>query len=155
MGEPLSAALYTGDQACRALAMSQADPADQEPADELVADAGEVNPLTGFAIAGEPDGDVLVAMSFENDDQARTNADTRAVLAAGPGARSGRRVRRPVRARVRSPPTATLVTMELQPDRGRYVLSDLSTGPGAVRHLLRRASSLPRVSGTGAAAGCW
>ena len=50
-------------------------------------EAGEVNPLTGFAMAAQPDGDVRVALAFENDDQARTNADTprRAGQRPGPG----------------------------------------------------------------------
>ena len=100
IGEPLSAAVYTGDYACGALAMSQADADDQAQADELIAEAGEVNPVTGFAMAAQPGGDVRVAMAFENDDQARTNADTRARPGRGPGARTGRRLRRPVRARV-------------------------------------------------------
>jgi hypothetical protein len=128
VGEPVTAALYTGDQACRALAMSQADPADQEAADELIASAGDLNPMTGFAIAGEPDGDVLVAMSFENDDQARINADSRAVLASGPApGQGGEFADRFELGDVTA--DGSLVTMELHPTRGSYVLSDLSTGP--------------------------
>jgi len=49
-GHPLSASIYTGDQVCRALAMSDADPGDQEQADELLESAGEVNPMTGFGM---------------------------------------------------------------------------------------------------------
>ena len=128
VGEPLSAQLYTGDQACRALAMSQADPADEEAGNELIADAGEVNPMTGFAIAGEPDGDVLVAMSFENDDQARRNADSRAVLASGPApGQGGEFADRFELGDVTA--DGTVVTMQLRPTEGSYVLSDLSTGP--------------------------
>ena len=128
LGEPLSAALYTGEQACRALAMSQADDAEQETADELIDAAGEVNPMTGFAIAAERDRDVLVAMSFESEGQARTNADSRAVLAAGPAPGQGgdfadRFELGDVIAKGR------VVTLELQPVEGSYVLSDLSSGP--------------------------
>ena len=87
-GEPLSAAVYAGPQACRELAMSSADPADQTLADQLVEDAGEVNPLTAFAMSAQPGG-VRVVLAFEDDDQARTNADSRAVLARGPAPGQG------------------------------------------------------------------
>ena len=43
----LSASVYAGDYACSALAMGQADETDQEQAASLVAEAGEVNPVTG------------------------------------------------------------------------------------------------------------
>ena len=128
IGEPLSAAVYDGDHACRSLAMSQADEDDQGAAEQLVAAAGEVNPLTGFAMAAEPDGEVLVAMSFENEDQARRNADSRAELAAGPAPGQGgdfadRFDLGEVTAEGR------VVTMQLEPVEGSPVLSDLSTGP--------------------------
>jgi hypothetical protein len=128
VADPLSAALYTGEQACRALTMSQADETEQETADALIAAAGEVNPMTGFAIAAEPDRDVLVAMSFESDEQARENADSRAQLAAGPAPGQGgdfadRFELGDVTADGR------VVTMQLEPLEGSYVLSDLSTGP--------------------------
>ena len=89
MGEPLSAAVYTGDFACKSLAMAQADEDDQSTADQLVAAAGRVDPMTGFAMAVEPDRQVTVAMAFETDDQARRNADSRAKLAAGPAPGQG------------------------------------------------------------------
>ena len=40
VAEPLSAAVYTGDFACKALAMAQADEDDQSTADQLLAQAG-------------------------------------------------------------------------------------------------------------------
>ncbi len=97
--EPVSAAVYTGTQACSSLAMGQADVTDQELADQLLAEAGEVDPLTGFAMSVQPGGGIRVALAFESEDQARTNADTRAVLARGAGSRAGGRLRRPVRGR--------------------------------------------------------
>jgi len=128
IGDPLSAALYTGEQACRALSMSQADEGEQATAEELVEAAGEVNPVTGFAIGAEPDGDVLVAMSFETDDQARTNADSRAQLAAGPApGQGGDFADRFDLGDVTA--DGQVVTMQLRPLEGSYVLSDLSTGP--------------------------
>lgn len=128
VGEPLSAAVYRGGHACSALAMSRADPSDRAVADGLVAAAGEVNPLTGFAMAVQPDRDVLVAMSFESDEQARTNADTRATLASGaaPG-QGGTFADRFALGDVVA--DGTLVTLALQPVEGAFVLSDLSTGP--------------------------
>lgn len=128
LGDPLSAALYTGDQVCRELAMSQADPTDQDQADDLLAAAGEVNPLTAFAIAAEPGGEVRVAMGLENEDQARTNADTRAQLASGPApGQGGEFGERFVLGDVVA--DGDVVTMELEPVEGAYVLSDLSSGP--------------------------
>jgi hypothetical protein len=126
--EPLSAAVYTGDFACKALAMAQADEDDQRTAEQLVAAAGEVNPMTGFAMAVEPDGRVRVAMAFETDDQARRNADSRSRLAAGPAPGQGGAFSERFRL---GPVTADgpVLTMELQPVENSPVLSDLSTGP--------------------------
>jgi hypothetical protein len=126
--EPLSAAVYTGDYACKSLAMAQADPGDQDTAAQLMAAAGRVDPMTGFAMAVEPSRRVRVAMAFESDDQAHRNADSRSKLAAGPapgqGGDFGDRFRL-------GPVTAdgSVLTMELEPVEGSAVLSDLSTGP--------------------------
>jgi hypothetical protein len=127
-GEPLAAAIYSGDQACAKLAMNQADPIDQEQAGELLRAAGEVHPVTGFAIALRDGGDVRVAMSFESEDQARTNADTRAELASGPAPGEGGEFGDlfdlgDVTADGR------VVTMELDPVEGGYVFSALKDGP--------------------------
>ena len=75
----------------------------------------------------DPGGDLRVAMGFETEAQARANADTRAVLAAA-GPRRGREF--PERSEL-GPVTADglVVTMELTPTEGNYVLSDLSNGP--------------------------
>ena len=69
--------------------MSRRTPPTRTRPTQLVEAAGEVNPMTGFAMAAQPGGDVRVAMSFENDDQARTNADSRAALASGPAPGQG------------------------------------------------------------------
>jgi hypothetical protein len=128
VGEPLSAEVYTGDFACKSLAMAQADEDDQSTADQLVAAAGDVDPMTGFAMAVEPDRRVRVAMAFESDDQARRNADSRATLASGPAPGQGgdfgeRFSLGPVTA------DGSVLTMELKPVEDSPVLSDLSTGP--------------------------
>lgn len=127
-GDPVSALLLDAEQACRGLAMSQADDVDQQTAAELVAAAGEVNPLTGFALAAQPDGEVLAVMSFESDEQARTNADTRAELASGPApGQGGDFGERFTLGEVAA--DGSVVTMHLEPVDGAYVLSDLSSGP--------------------------
>lgn len=127
-GDPLAAAVYDSEVACRSLAMSSAGESDQAEADDLLAAAGEVNPLTGFSMALEPGLGVRVAMSFETEEQARTNADTRAALASGPapgqgGDFSDRFALGAVTAE------GEVVTMDLEPGEGEYILSDLTSGP--------------------------
>jgi hypothetical protein len=137
VGHPLSAVIYSGDYACGHLAMSQADDADQAQGVELVRQAGGVDPLTAFAMgvadgstgtSGSTSRDVTVAMGFESHDQAVRNADARAALAGGPapgqGGDFGDRFRL---GRVQA--RDDVVTMQLHPRKGAYVLSDLSTGP--------------------------
>lgn len=128
VGTPLSAAVYTGAYACKALAMAQADDDAQATADQLVAAAGGVDPLAGFAMGAEPDGTVRVALSFETDEQARRNADSRSELAAGPAPGQGGDFSDRFRL---GPVTAdgNVVSMELDPVDDEPVLSDLSTGP--------------------------
>jgi len=127
-GEPLTASVYDGAYTCSALAMSQADAGDQELADRLIAEAGEVNPVADFAMSVQPDRGVRVVLAFGNADQARTNADSRAVLAEGPapgqgGTFSDRFTVDSVTA------DGDLVTLELEPKDGSFVLSDLTSGP--------------------------
>lgn len=127
-GEPLSAAIYTGDRACTALAMSQADADDQATADRLVEESGDVDPVRALAMSAQPDGDVRVVMAFANGDQARANARSRATLASGPAPGQGGDFSDRF-----SVDSATadgdLVTLDLAPHESAYVLSDLSSGP--------------------------
>lgn len=127
-GDALSAALYDGPHACSALAMSRADRSDQAEGERLVEEAGDVNPLTGFAISAQPGGQVRVTMGFEGEEQARTNADTRAVLAAGPAPGQGGDFADRFTVD-RATADGDVVTLDLDPVEGTYVLSDLSTGP--------------------------
>lgn len=125
---PLSAVVYTGEQACESLSMGQADDTDQATADDLVSRAGELNPVTAFAMALLPDDSAEVLLGFEGEDQARTNADSRSVLAAGPAPGQGgdfadRFAVDEVAAE------GSLVRFSLTPEPGSYVLSDLSSGP--------------------------
>ncbi|MGA8246519.1 MAG: hypothetical protein WB797_06410 [Nocardioides sp.] len=127
-GDPLSSEVYSGDYACRALAMAHADAGDQAEARRLVAAAGEVSPYSAFAMSDEPDGSMRVAFEFDDSGTARTNADTRATLARGPAPGQGGSFRD--RFTVDSVTAhGSLVTMLLTPRKGAYALSDLSTGP--------------------------
>ncbi|MDN4163344.1 hypothetical protein [Nocardioides abyssi] len=127
-GDAVSAAVYTGDHVCSALAMGQADPADAEEGERLTDAAGGVHPLTGFVMAAQPGGGVRVAMALEDGDRARQDADARATLAAGPApGQGGDFADRFDLGRVAA--DGKVVTMELEPTEGSYVLSDLSTGP--------------------------
>jgi hypothetical protein len=127
-GEPLSAAVYTGDYACGALAMAHAGGSDQAQGRRLVAAAGEVNPYSAFAMSDQPDGTVRVAFAFDSSETARTNADTRATLARGPAPGQGGTFGE--RFAVDSVTAhGSLVAMTLTPKPDASVLSDLSTGP--------------------------
>ena len=127
-GSPVAASVYSGSHACGALAMGTADEDAQAEAEALVERAGEVNPMTGFAMSVQPDGNVRVAMSFEDDDQARANADSRRALASGPAPGQGGDFadRFTVESAVAEGST---VVLDLDPVEGQYVLSDLSSGP--------------------------
>lgn len=127
-GEALSSAVYTGDYACGALAMGHAGASDQAQARQLVAAAGEVSPYSAFAMSDEPDGSLRVAFEFDGSEVARTNADSRAILASGPAPGQGGSFRD--RFTVGSVTAhGSLVAMHLTPRKGAYALSDLSTGP--------------------------
>jgi hypothetical protein len=128
LGEPLSAAVYTGEYACGALAMGQADDGDQAEAARLVDAAGTVDPYLAFAMGARSGGEVRVAMEFANDDQARANADSRAVLASGPAVGQGGDFADRF-ALGSATADGPVVRLDLTPVRGAYVLSDLSTGP--------------------------
>lgn len=133
LGTPLSAELYDGDYTCSHLAMANADSTDEAQGEQLIAEAGPVNPVLGFAMArlradtGSA-GDVRVAMAFADHGQAVANATTRAKLASGdaPGQGGSFRDRFALGQVVAHD---AVVTMDLHPLDGSPVLSDLSTGP--------------------------
>ncbi len=127
-GEPLAASVYDGDLACGSLAMSAADNADQEQARLLLEEAGPVSPLTGFGLALQPGGDATLVLGFETEEQARSDADTRAVLASGPAPGQGGTY--PERFDLVSTTAQDrVVVLDLDPVEGSYVLSDLGSGP--------------------------
>lgn len=126
--DTLSTAIYRGDYACTALAMTEAPDADRTRAADLIDAAGEVSPLRAYAIATLPGADVRVAMAFASEEQARTNADTRAVLASGPAPGQGGSF--PDRFDLGEVTAdGEIVTMELEPVPGNYVMSDMASGP--------------------------
>lgn len=128
MGDAVSASVDTGDYACGALAMTQADDAARTRAAELIAQAGDVSPYVGYAIGLLPGGGMRVTMAFDTEDQARTNADSRAELAAGPAPGQGGAF--PDRFSVDEVVAdGTVVRMDLDPEPDTYPLSDLATGP--------------------------
>ncbi len=128
LGEPLAAAVYDGAYACERLAMSQADDDARTVADQLVQAAGGVHPLTGFAMGLLTGGDLRVVMEVEDGDDAPGDAEARAQLAAGPApGQGGDFSDRFTVADASSQGRA--ITLDLQPEDGEYVLSDLTSGP--------------------------
>lgn len=126
--DPVSAVLYSGDHVCGALSMGQADTTDVRQGNQLLAEAGEVHPIRGYAMALLPGGSAEVLMAFETEEHARNDADTRAVLAAGPApGQSGTFPERFTLGEVSA--DGRVVRMEMEPTPGSYVLSDLSAGP--------------------------
>lgn len=89
VGAPDAAVLWAGDFACEDLSMSTASADDQQLASQLIAEAGEITPVTGVVIALD-DKRLTVAEQFPDADQARLNLTSRAKLAVGPAVgRSG------------------------------------------------------------------
>jgi hypothetical protein len=125
---PLVAAVFTGAYACEHLAMAAADDTDQAQADELVRQAGGVHPMTAFAMATQPGGDITVSMAFESEDVARQDADSRADLASGPAPGQGGDFTDRFEL-TSATADGSVVQLELAPVEGQYVLSDLSSGP--------------------------
>jgi len=123
----LAGVLFADDFACTALAMSQASDEDQVVAQNLVEDAGKVNPVAGLLVAALPDRRLRVVMGFENDDQAATNADTRAKLAVGEAPGKGDFAELFSLSGARS--DGRDVVLDLRAKPGQYALSALTSGP--------------------------
>ena len=126
--------------------MAHAGAADQAEARQLLAAAGEVNPYSAFAMSDEPDGTVRVAFEFDGGDVARTNADTRAVLARGPAPGQGGTFGE--RFRVTSVTAhGSLVTMTLDAAAGRVGALGPEHRAAAVRDLLSRRTTRGQARG--------
>lgn len=89
VGSPVTAQIYSGPYLCQALALSNSDAASEAEGNSLVAAAGEIDAVQGFALGLRDDGVVQVAMTFADHDQAKANADSRSKLAVGPAAGQG------------------------------------------------------------------
>lgn len=127
-GEPLSAVVYTGAHACEKLAMAQADADAQSEGERLVAAAGGVHPLTAFAMGRRPTGNLRVSLEVEDADDAEADAEARATLATGPAPGQGGDFTDRFRLD-RASVDGRVITLDLEPVAGQYVLSDLSSGP--------------------------
>lgn len=129
--EPVSAVMWASDFACEALSMASADEDDQAVADQLVADAGEVSPLSGLVMAHQRDRGLVVGMHFENSGQAEEDLRSRTELASGEAVGQGGTFSdRFDITTARS--TGSNVVLDLAPagdDPDLALLGDLSRGP--------------------------
>jgi hypothetical protein len=125
---PVNAVMWASDFACADLSMGKADAEDQRVAEDLVQRAGETSPLSGLVMSQQANGDLVVAMHFESEDQASENLQPRTDLAAGeaPG-QGGTFAERfsVVSAEARGPD----VVLRLHPHGQQALLSDLYQGP--------------------------
>ena len=129
-GEPLSAAVYTGDYACKALAMAQADDDDQSTADQLVAAAGDGRPADGVRDGGRSQTGTCAVGDGLRERRPGTPQRRQPRRSWPPDRRPARAATSPSGSRSgRSTADGRVVTMELKPVEGSPVLSDLSTGP--------------------------
>jgi len=130
LGDPLAARVVREDVACADFSLGDAGATDAAQADLLVAEAGVVTPYDALGMAVLPDGrprDVRFALVFDDHDQAVTNADSRAVLAAGPAPLQGGRFTDLFRVREVAAEDE-VVRMDLRPESGAQVMEDLGSG---------------------------
>ncbi len=126
---PVTALLWASTFACEDLSMGEADQEDQRVADQLVARAGGVTPLSGLVMAQQASRDIVVGMHFETSEQASRNLQPRVDLASGQAPGQGGSF--PDRFRVAAgEASGSDVVLTLRPRAGRpAVLSDVSQGP--------------------------
>ena len=128
-GAPVSAVLLDAEQACRSLAMSQADEVDQATAAELLAAAGEGEPADRVrarrgARRRRPGGPVLRERGPGPHQRRHAGRSSR------PAPRPDRAATSPTGSRsARSSRTATWSPWTCGPSTVHLVLSDLSSGP--------------------------
>lgn len=128
-GDTVSAQVWTGSYLCRALALGTMDDDTATEGQQLVAQAGPINPVLGVGFAETGSGDVLTAMAFADHDQAKANADARSRLAVGPavGQNDGSFTSMFHLGRVEA--DGDVVTMDLQPREPQLYADLLSGGP--------------------------
>lgn len=125
----VSAMVWTRDFACEDLAMSQADDADQRRAEELVAAAGKVTPLTGLVMALDIDRRLHVVEAFEDGSRARENLRARAELAVGEAVGRGEQFSDRLKL-TRSATEGSAVVLVFEPrEKTGFVLSAVNSGP--------------------------
>lgn len=83
VGDPHTAILWAGDFACEDLSMAAADDDAQQLAEQAIASAGGISPVTGLVMALGA-GRLTVAAQFPDSGQAVSNLTARARLAVGP-----------------------------------------------------------------------
>ena len=121
-----SALVYSGEYACRALALAGADPSEQAAGEALVEQAGDVHPLTGFALAATSAVDVRALLLYDDGDDASDDLDARVELASGPAVGQGGDFAERF-ALAGANADGPLITLDLERREGAYVLSDLSS----------------------------
>jgi hypothetical protein len=127
-GSSLSAFTFSGAYACSHITMANSGNDDQASAQDLIARSGGINPITSFTLARTSASDVTVRLGFENDAQARSNADARSALAVGPApGMGGAFTDRFSLAQVTA--SQGVVTMHLTPAGGAPLMGELATGP--------------------------
>ena len=124
------ALLWTGDFACEDLSMARADEDAQTEAESLVADAGGVNPLAGFAMGLDTGRTLHVVAHLADEAQAREDLRPRATLAVGPALGRGEGSFADDFELTRSRAVGSDVLLDLRPrtDDG-FVMSALYDGP--------------------------
>jgi hypothetical protein len=129
LNEPAAAMLWSRDFACSDLAMSQTDQDTQDQADQLVATAGKVTPVSGLVMALGADRRLTVGELFEDSGQAKENLRARARLAVGQAPGRGGSFSDDLRL-TSSRTDGAAVMLELKPKAGSgFVLSALDSGP--------------------------
>ncbi|MCW2786708.1 MAG: hypothetical protein JWP74_3225 [Marmoricola sp.] len=133
LAEPAAAMIWSRDFACSDLAMSTADPGDQDQAQQLITAAGKTTPLTGLVMAFGGTADkgraFRVAEGFESGNEARENLRARARLAVGPAVGRGGSFSDDLTL-TSSKTNGAAVMLDFTPTaRSGYVLSTYDSGP--------------------------
>jgi hypothetical protein len=129
VGSPVSAQVFSGSYLCGALSLGHSDPTTEAQGHQLIAQAGKLNPVLGFALAEQTDRTVTVAMTFADHGQASTNADTRAKLAVGPAIGQSEGGFGEMFSLGRVAADGSVVTMRLTPVEDELYADLLSGGP--------------------------
>lgn len=130
LAEPAAAILWAHDFACTDLAMSQADEGDQKQAEQLIARAGKVSPLSGLVMALTPQRNLIVAEQFDSSSQAADNLKARAILAVGEAVGRGESTFADDFKLTSAKAVGSTVLLEMHPrDPTAFVLSSVYDGP--------------------------